>query len=436
MRLLLATAALKDWDIKAVDIKTAFLYGALDEELYMEQPPGFIIKGQEGKVYRLKKALYGLKQASLAWNKAANKSLEQLGFKRLISDAGIYTLHHGDTIIVVILYVDDVLFMGDNHKLLMDKKKQFMKKWECRDMGPVSEYLGMKIRRDRKIGTLSIDQIDYAKKIVQRFGQENCHDVATPLPGGYKPQSQSPDQKADPQRVNYYQSIIGSLLYLTLGTRPDIAYAVILMSQFMVNPSEDHIKKALHIVKYVKSTIDAKLVYNIQKDKHKKEKEGLVGYADADWGTCKDTGKSITAYIIKLAGAPVSWVSRKQKTVALSSTEAEYMSMCDAIKQIAWIRTLYDELDFPKENINLFIDNQGAIFTIQNDVVETRTKHINIKFHYVRENYKAGTVDLLYIDTNRQQADILTKNLTHVKFKELRSKIGLQIPQRGSVLRL
>ena len=192
VRLLLATAALDDWEIEALDVKTAFLYGALDEELYMDQPPGHIKSGQEGKVYRLKKALYGLKQASLAWNKAANESLEQLGFKRLISDAGIYTIQNDKTIIIVILYVDDVLFMGNDYRLLMEKKKLFMKKWECRDLGPISEYLGMKIQRDRKNKTLTIDQIDYAKKVVQRFGQENCHNVATPLPGGYKPEPQKP----------------------------------------------------------------------------------------------------------------------------------------------------------------------------------------------------------------------------------------------------
>src|SRR6266704_1418760 len=166
VRLLLATAALEDWEIKALDVKTTFLYGNLEEELYMDQPQGFIIKGQEGKVYCLKKALYGLKQASLAWNKEANQSLKSLGFACLISDAGIYVIRLNGTIIVVILYVNDVILMGNNAKLLMDKKKQFMTKWECRDLGPVSEYLGMKILQDRCNKTITINQIDYANKIV------------------------------------------------------------------------------------------------------------------------------------------------------------------------------------------------------------------------------------------------------------------------------
>jgi len=430
VRLLLATAALEDWEIEALDVKTAFLYGDLDEILYMNQPEGFVKKGQEGKVYRLKKALYGLKQASLAWNKAANLSLEQLGFKRLISDSGIYKLGSNNETIIVILYVDDVLFMGSNSKLLMNKKNAFMKKWECRDLGPISEYLGMKILRDRKSKILKIDQIDYAKKIVKRFGQENCHDVTTPLPGGYKPQSQSPDQRATPEQLNYYQSIIGSLLYLTLGTRPDIAYAVILMSQFMSNPSEDHIKKAIHIIKYVKSTLYAKLIYN------GKANEGLHGYADADWGSDVDTRKSVTGYVIKLAGAPISWTSRKQKTVALSSTEAEYMSLTDAIKQLVWMKSLFKELGSYIHKIELNIDNQGAMFIAQNDVVDRKMKHIDIKYHYCRDVIKDGSVQLLFVPTNEQQADIFTKNLNHIKFKELRSQIGVQIPQRGGVLRL
>ena len=256
---------------------------------------------------------------------------------------------------------------------------------------------------------------------MQRFGQENCHNVATPLPGGYKPQSQSPENKATPQQINYYQSIIGSLLYIILGTRPDVAFAVICMSQFMTNPSEDHIKKALHIIKYIKSTINAKLIYN------GKSQEGILAYADADWGSDVDTRRSITGYVIKLAGAPVSWVSRKQKTVALSSTEAEYMSLSTASSQLIWIQSLFNELGFKVHGMELNIDNQGAIFTAENNNVDRRMKHIDIKYHFCRQHVEEGRVVLLYVPTNEQQADILTKNLTHVKFQELRSKIGVQI---------
>jgi hypothetical protein len=173
VRLLLALSALEDWEIKALDVKTTFLCGNLDEELYMEQPEGSIIKGQEKKVYKLLTALYGLKQAAVAWNKQANKSLKKLGFQRCLSDTGIYVMTQNNSTLVVILYIDDVLFMGNNKSLLMEKKHAFMKMRECRDLGPISEYLHMKIVRNRKDRKLIIDQIDYAKKVVEHFGQEN-----------------------------------------------------------------------------------------------------------------------------------------------------------------------------------------------------------------------------------------------------------------------
>ena len=184
IRMLLAMSVLEKWDIEALDVKTAFLYGNLDEEIYMTQPEGFIVKGQENKVYRLKKALYGLKQASYAWNKQADKSLKSLGFKCARSDSGIYVKGHGKSIIICIIYVDDVLFMGPELRQVQKVKEAFMKLWECRDLGRVKEYLGMRINYDHNKATMIIDQHEYAKKIVKRFGQENAKSVRTPLPTG------------------------------------------------------------------------------------------------------------------------------------------------------------------------------------------------------------------------------------------------------------
>src|SRR5258705_6915469 len=370
VRLLLALSPLEDWEIQAIDVKTAFLYGELDEELYMEQPEGFIIKGQETKVYRLKEALYGLKQASLALNKQADKSLKTIGFERCLSDTGVYIQIKNDNILVIVLYVDDVLFLGNNKTLLMEKKDAFMKKWECRDLGHISEYLKMQIVRDRKMKKLVVDQISYARKVIERFGQQNAKPTNTPLPVGYIPKAN--EGVVEPKQRTYYQSIIGSLLYLALGTRPDIAHAVILMSQFMVNPSEDHIQKSLHIVRYINMHINAKIIYDGQ------NQEGFIAYADADWASDPINRKSVTGNIIKLAGGAVSWVSRKQKTVALSSTEAEYMCLSDTTRQIVWIESLFKELNFDIKEIALCGDNQGAIFLASNPAQEHRSKHIDI----------------------------------------------------------
>jgi hypothetical protein len=420
VRLLLALSALEDWEIEALDVKTAFLYGNLDEELYMEQPEGFVVKGQETKVYRLKKALYGLKQAAIAWNKQANKSLMKLGFKRCLSDTGVYTLTENNHTLVVVLYVDDVLFMGNNMLLLKEKKTAFMKMWECRDLGPISEYLRMKIVRDRSNKKLIIDQIDYAKKVVERFGQQNAKPTYVPLPVGYQPKAN--EGTAKPEQRSYYQSIIGSLLYLALGTRPDIVHAVIMMSQFMVNPSEDHINKSLHIIRYVNTNLNSKIGYD------GKQEEGFIAYADADWASDHISRKSVTGYIIKLAGGAVSWVSRKQKTVALSSTEAEYMCLSDTTRQIVWIESLFKELNFDISNVALCGDNQGAIFLASNPAQEHRSKHIDIRYHYIRECVEGKKVILHYVPTTEQIADIMTKCLSYDKFKKFRNQLGITIP--------
>jgi hypothetical protein len=420
VRLLLALSALGDWEIEALDVKTAFLYGNLDEELYMEQPEGFVVKGQERKVYRLKKALYGLKQAAIAWNKQANKSLMKLGFKRCLSDTGVYTLTENNHTLVVVLYVDDVLFMGNNMLLLKEKKTAFMKMWECRDLGPISEYLCMKIVRDRNNKKMIIDQIDYAKKVVERFGQQNAKPTYVPLPVGYQPKAN--EGTAKPEQRSYYQSIIGSLLYLVLRTRPDIVHAVIMMSQFMVNPSEDHINKSLHIVRYVNTNLNSKIGYD------GKQEEGFIAYADADWASDHISRKSVTGYIIKLAGGAVSWVSRKQKTVALSSTEAEYMCLSDTTRQIVWIESLFKELNFDISNVALCGDNQGAIFLASNPAQEHRSKHIDIRYHYIRECVEGKKVILHYVPTTEEIADIMTKCLSYDKFKKFRNQLGITIP--------
>jgi hypothetical protein len=415
--LLLAISALESWDIQALNVKTAFLYGELEEEIYMEQPEGFLVKGQEHKVYHLKRALYGLKQASHAWNKQANKSLKELGFKRCISDSGIYVRYKEQTTTICVLYVDDILFMGSNSQELKLVKESFMKRWECRDLGDVKEYLRMRINYNKNLKTLVIDQEDYSLKVVRRFGQENAKPVRTPLPSGYTPMQH--DKEATPQQRTYYQSIIGSLLYLALGTRPDIAFAVICMSQFCANPSEDHIAKALYIVRYVNSTLQAKIVYKGA------AQQGLLAFADADWAGDKISRKSVTGYVVMLAGGAVTWTSRKQKTIALSSTKSEYMCMSDACHQLVWIESLLQELSFPVTNIDLCCDNQGAIFLASNPVQEHRSKHIDIRYHYIRECVEEKKISLTYIPTNDQIADIMTKNLNYNKFKFFRESLNV-----------
>jgi len=218
----------------------------------MEQPEGFVKKGRDKrKVYHLLKALYGLKQATLAWNIELHKSLQKLGFNRIVSDAGIYVHMNKkvNIILILIIYIDDVLFTGLNQKYLGMMKEKFMKVWECCDLGAAKEYLGMEIRRNPSTGSLIIDQVKYLDKILKQFNMQDCNPANTPLPEKYDLIASTGESNS--RLRSQYQSVIGSFLYLMLGTRPDITFAVIKMSQFSANPTEDHLNHAKYIFHYL-----------------------------------------------------------------------------------------------------------------------------------------------------------------------------------------
>ena len=270
VHIMLALAALQDWHISALDVKTAFLYGHLDEEIYLDQPQGFKAKGQETKVWRLKRALYGLKQSALAWWKELESSMKKLGFKRLLTDAGAFIHEHQGKTVIAIIYVDDAMFFGNDKVLVTRKKKQIMDTWECRDLGEASEFLCMRIKR--KNSMIYIDQVDYLDKVLKHFNMESASVAATPLPAGWKPSENK--EEPDAKRRALYQSIIGSLLYIMLGTRPDICYAVTKLAQFASNPSQEHLDKAKYICRYLVGTCNYVLVYNGKTGK------GIQGYTD------------------------------------------------------------------------------------------------------------------------------------------------------------
>uniref|UniRef100_A0A0W0FDG7 Reverse transcriptase Ty1/copia-type domain-containing protein n=1 Tax=Moniliophthora roreri TaxID=221103 RepID=A0A0W0FDG7_MONRR len=416
VRVLLALAALEDWEIQVLDVKTAFLYGELDKEIYMEQPQGFI-KGSN-KVWLLRRALYGLKQASLSWWYQCTKSMAKLGFKHCISDAGVYYFIRGNDIIIAIVYVDDVIFMGSNSSLLHSKKKEFMKIWECRDLGEPREFLRMQITRDRKRCTLSLDQSDYLEKIIKRFGMENANPTHTPLPASYKPTANKGE--ANSTIRSQFQSVIRSLLYLCLGTRPDITFPVIKLLQYGTNPTQKHLNKVKYIIRYLIGTRKYSLTY-----KDKQGEQGFIAYADSDWVTDEDIRVSQTGYLINFACAPVFWVSQKQKSVALSSTEAEYMALSDCARQIKWIINLFSEIEYPIAKLLLLSDNQGAIFISKNQVTEKQTKHIDIEYHHIRECVAKTKVEVFFIPTNQQPVDLMMKNLPWDKFQRHREFLGL-----------
>jgi Reverse transcriptase (RNA-dependent DNA polymerase) len=243
VQLILALSTLEDYYCVGVDVRNAYLYGKLDEEIYMRQPEGFKVRGQENKVIHLQRALYGLKQAGLAWWKELNSSINELGFKHLVSDAGLFVCKDYKEIIIAIVYVNNAMFFGKNKAQVDSKKKLFMDKWECHDLGEVKEFLCMCILQKEK--DIHLDQRDYLDKVLEHFSMTNAKSAPTPLPSNWVPQLNK--GKASPELLRNYQSIIGSLLYLTIGTRPDIAFAVTKLAQFSANPSQEHFERAKYI---------------------------------------------------------------------------------------------------------------------------------------------------------------------------------------------
>ena len=250
--------------------------------------------------------------------------------------------------------------MDSNMTQVLAHKKQFMKRWKSHDLGEAKEYLGMRITRNHKKWTITLDQTHYVEKVVKWFGQENCKPVSVPLPTGYNPRSNT-DKEANATLQSWYQLVIGSLLYIMLGIWPDIAYSVIKMLQFSVNPTKEHLQKALYIVCYLSSTMDLCICYSGLGDKN-----GFIAYSDMDWGGDVETSQSTTGYAMFLANGIISLLSWQQKRVHLSYTEAEYVGMMETACQIQWIQNLYEEISFILGLLPLCVDNQGTIFLASN----------------------------------------------------------------------
>jgi hypothetical protein len=418
VRLILAMAALENWVITGLDVKTAFLYGELDEDIYMEQPQGFRIPGREHDVLKLHRALYGLKQAGLAWWRTLKESMKELGFENLDSDAGLFLYRSEHGFVIAVIYVDDSIFCGPNTALVMELKKKFMQRWECRDLGDVTEFLRMRIIREGS--KVHIDQCAYLETVLQRCGMQDAKSAATPLPAGYMPEALPQDAAVDPELRSRYQTVIGSLLYLTLGTRPDIAFAVTKLAQFAARPSQEHLNKALYICRYLVGTKNYCLTYDGGSG------QGLIACTDSDWASDHSSRKSQTGYFLKLAGGAISWTSRAQRTIALSSTEAEYMALSDCSRQVVWMHTLLGELGYHLKPVPICGDNQGSIFIASNPVTEKRSKHIDIRFHFIREVIERKLAEVFFIDGDKNPADLLTKNLGSVKFLQFRPDFGLR----------
>lgn len=414
IRFLMALAVQNDLKIHQMDAITAFLQGDLEEEIFMEQPEYY--NDGTGRVCRLNRSIYGLKQAGRQWNIKLDGALKKFGLKKSKLDPCIYFT--GDLSVLIAIYVDDFLLFFKKTEKLEEIKRYLKQTFRMKDLGTVSSCIGMKIRQTKD--AIEIDQIGYVEQILERFGMTDCKPVKTPSDTSEKlsVQTITPDDLLVGKVP--FQEAVGSLLYLAQSTRPDIAYAVSNVSRFNHNHGSAHWRAVKRIFRYLRGTMNAKLRYT-------KSNDGITAYSDADWGSEIDGRRSCSGYVINISNASVCWMSKRQAIVALSSTEAEYIALSSATCELIWLKQLADELDKNiAKNITIYCDNQSTIKLGASDAYRPRTKHIDIRYHHIRQLIEAKVVDIKFVPTTQNAADALTKAVSAEKTNYCSKAMGLQ----------
>ncbi|CAN6457819.1 unnamed protein product [Victoria cruziana] len=419
IRIILAIAAFYDLDIWQMDVKTAFLNGDLNETIFMTQPKGFISQ-DSNKVCRLKKSLYGLKQSPRQWYFAFHKAIIKLGYSPNQLDQCVYMWNSGSNFCLLSLYVDDILLTRNDTEMITNTKKWLNKNFEMKDMGEASYILGIKISRDRNARTLRLSQENYIDQILRKFGMADCKPVNTPIAKGTILSKDDCPAKGKMLNIPYAQAV-GSLMYLMLGTRPDISFAIGLVSRYQSNPDWHHWQVVKRIFRYLKGTRDLSLTFGGGSLE-------LVGYSDADFAGCKDDSKSTSGFVFTFGGGVVAWSCKKQGCVAQHTQEAEFIACNIAATFAVWMNKFLKELklNLGKEPIQLFCDNQTAISLMKNGSVSSRSKHIMVKYHYVHELIEKNEITVDFIPSPEMLADPMTKALTENLFVKHVAAMGLK----------
>ena len=414
LRALLATTAVTDMELHHLDIKTAFLNGELEEEVYVEQPPGYE-DGDRSMACRLHRALYGLRQAPRAWHNRLKKELEELQYTTSDADPGLYVSATQGGKILALVYVDDILIAADTMEAVDVFKAAISSSFDVHDLGEASHFLGMAIRRDRSARTIHLNQERMASQLVKSYQLGDCNARSIPLSLSTE-LSKAAGEPLDKATFTYTH-LVGSLLYLSVCTRPDIAQAVGALSRYMAAPTTVHWQAAKGVLRYIAGTSSVGITYGMG--------NGVSGYCDADYAGDLDTRRSTSGYVFTLHGGAISWSSKRQATVAASTTEAEYIAAAHATKEALWLRTLLQDLDQDVATVKMYVDNQSAIKLLKNPVSSLRSKHIDVVYHFARERAARKEVEFDYIKTEHMLADMLTKPVPRVKLEQCCKGIGL-----------
>ena len=400
LRILFALVAKKNYLLTTFDIKTAFLYGKLDEDedVYMYPPEGY---NYGNKICKLQRALYGLKQAPLKWNQRFSMFLKNEGLEALKSEQCIYT--NKEKTLIVGFYVDDGILLCKNKQEQDKFIEKLEKEFEITINWNPKSFLGMEIKRSEE--NVKLTQEIFTQRILNIFEMNGSKPVDTPS-------VKCNEELDESEKTNYqYREAIGGLLYLSTKTRPDLAQAVGFGSRFVNNSTKRRVTEVKRIFRYLNGTREQGINYNSKYD----ERE-IVAYCDADYAGDPDTRRSTSGFVIFYCGGPITWCSRRQPVVATSSTEAEYIAAAECVKEILFVKTVIEELLGKSVNVKLKVDNQSAIKLMKNGVINRRSKHIDVKYHFVHEELKKKTITVDYCPSDKQVADLFTKPLGKIKF--------------------
>lgn len=366
----------------------------------------------------LRKSLYGLKQSARVWNQKLNDVLKRLGFKQADADPCLYVRKRNGSTVYIVVYVDDMLIATSNDKEYDGVVKALAGEFKITTLGDVKHFLGMRVTK--KDNAYCLDQKCYIDKLVAQFGLTEAKGSRIPMDVGYLQQKEELESLPNNER---FQSLVGGLLYLSVNTRPDIAISTSILGRQVSKPTNADWTEAKRVLRYLKATSVLKLELGANEGE-------LQGYADADWaGNVKDR-KSNSGYLFRLGGGTISWCARKQACVALSSTEAEYVSLAESCRELLWIKKLLKDFGEPVQNpVQIFEDNQSCIKMLDQNAGLKRSKHVDTKFHFVRDLAEKHDINVTYCPSADMLADMLTKPLNRVKLEDIRGRIGLRSPR-------
>ncbi|CAN1266800.1 Retrovirus-related Pol polyprotein from transposon TNT 1-94 [Linum perenne] len=414
VKTLLAVAAVKEWHLHQMDVSNAFLHGDLDDEIYMDLPPGVTDDGNSKKVCKLLKSLYGLKQASRQWFLKFSNALKSEGFHQSAADHSMFIYSTNEAMVILLVYVDDIILAGNDLQLITNVKHKLQQHFKVKDLGKLKYFLGLEIARNAD--GISMCQRKYCLELISDSGFIDSKPSKTPVDYKDKLTAEMGTRLADGTE---YRQLVGRLHYLTI-TRPDISYGVQQLSQFQSSPTDLHLQAAHKVIRYLKQSPGQGLFFSRNTDLR------LSGYSDSDWASCPDTRRSTTGFCLFLGSSLLSWKTKKQGTVSRSSSEAEYRALAQLCCEVQWMVSLLIDLGVKHEvPVKLFCDNQSAIYIAQNPVFHERTKHIEIDCHVIRERLQNGLISLHHVPTEIQLADLFTKGLPAPRLRMLLAKLGV-----------